>query len=257
MRVHLVQLDCVWEDRGANLNKVAALLGGAALSPGDLVVLPEMFDTGFSFHLEVTADRDGRTLEFLKSQTQMRGVTIVGARSMVGADGKGRNRCTVVGPRGDVLAEYDKIHPFSFGRESAFFVGGESVVTARVGEAASSLVLCPTICYDVRFPELYREGLKRGAGLYTVIANWPSVRAMHLRALAIARAIENQAFVVVVNRCGSDPTLSYAGGSMVVSPLGEILGDAGDGEKVLSVEIDPGAVKAWRDKFPAWRDRRM
>lgn len=262
MRIHLVQLDCVWEDRAANRAKVAAMLDDAALRAGAVVVLPEMFDTGFSFRLAVTADSDGATLEFLKAQAKSRDVTIIGSRSVMGADGKGRNRCTIVGPRGDVLAEYDKVHPFSLGvpgtgRECDVFAGGCEVVTTRIGAGDDSFTLCPTICYDLRFPELYREGLKRGADMFTVIANWPDIRAFHFRTLCIARAIENQAFVVVVNRCGKDPTLNYAGGSMVVSPLGEIVGDAGDGEKVLSVEIDLGAVKAWREKFPAWRDRRM
>jgi len=262
MRVHLVQLDCVWEDRVANRAKVAAMLDAADVRHADLVVLPEMFDTGFSFRLDVTADADQTTLGFLTSQALERGITIVGSRSIIADDGKGRNRCTVVGPTGVVLCEYDKIHPFSLSppgasRECDVFSGGTRVVTTRIGTDADVFTLCPTICYDLRFPELYREGLRHGAEVFTVIANWPEARAAHFRALCIARAIENQAFVLAVNRCGRDPSLRYIGGSMIVSPLGEVLADAGDGERVLSAEMDAASLRIWREKFPAWRDRRL
>ncbi|MDX2117017.1 MAG: nitrilase-related carbon-nitrogen hydrolase [Planctomycetota bacterium] len=265
MRVHLVQLDCVWEDRDANRRRVAAMLDDAEVGRGDLVVLPEMFDTGFSFRLERTADTDGTTLAFLQTQASQRGVWLVGSRSVLDAADaapRGRNRCSVIGPDGTLVCEYDKVHPFSLGtpgvsRESDLFVSGMRVATTRLGAGDDTLVLCPTICYDLRFPELYREGLRQGAELFTVIANWPDVRAFHFRTLCIARAIENQAFVLAVNRCGKDPSLSYHGGSMIISPLGEVLAEADGREQVLSGTMDVATLRAWRDRFPAWRDRRL
>lgn len=254
MRAHLIQLDIVWEDRQANYDKVERLLSRSDPDPGDLVVLPEMFDTGFSFNLEATADRDSATLKYLTQLSADLGVYVQGARTVHACHcTHAQNRASVVGPRGDLLADYSKIHPFSLGREQERFAGGSDVLTYRWGD----LTVCPAICYDLRFPELFRIGLSMGAEMYAIGANWPEVRQSHWRSLLIARAIENQAFVVGVNRTGSDPNLKYAGGSIAIGPRGEILGELGEEEGTLSVVIDPRDVAAWREKFPAWRDGKL
>lgn len=274
MRAHLVQLDIAWEDRQANFAKTTALLRSASVNPGDLVVLPEMFDTGFSFDLPRTNDADGRTLRYLQELSRELAATVQGARTVFGPDGRGRNRATICGPTGEVLVEYDKIHPFSYGRETEFFSGGDRVVTYTWTRSAAASVartprsdmpdngedvttMCPAICYDLRFPELFRRGMLAGAEVFAVGANWPVARASHRRVLTIARAIENQAFVLSVNRAGSDPHLEYRGGSLAVGPMGEILGEMGEPEGVLTVELDLGSLRAWRAKFPAWKDHRL
>lgn len=274
MRAHLVQLDIVWEDRPANHAKTRALLRSAGVNPGDLVVLPELFDTGFSFDLPKTNDADGLTLRFLCELSRETQATVQGSRTVLGADGRGRNRATITGPSGNVLVEYDKIHPFSYGRESEFFSGGDQVVTyawtprqadsvlAKAGSripdnGEDAVKVCPAICYDLRFPELFRLGLVAGAEVFAVGANWPAARAGHRRALTIARAIENQAYVLGVNRAGSDPHLEYRGGSLAVGPMGDVIGELEDGETILSVDIDLVALRAWRAKFPAWKDHRL
>ncbi len=274
MRAHLVQMDIAWEDPDANFAQVEALLSRADLQPGDLVILPEMFDTGFSLNTEVTADRAGRTLGFLKRLAEAREITVQGGRTVAGgksafqADAsasprpesprsgdlpKATNRAPIFGPRGELLCEYAKIHPFSFGREPERFEGGPEVMNYEWG----GLRICPAICYDLRFPELFRIGLLQGAEAFALGANWPQARQPHWRALAIARAIENQAFVLAVNRTGADPHLQYAGGSIAVGPKGEILGELATEQAVLTVEVDPQAVHAWRREFPAWRDLRL
>jgi len=116
--------------------------------------------------------------------------------------------------------------------------------------------VAPFICYDLRFPELFRMAVRQGAQLYVVIANWPASRVHHWVTLLQARAIENQAYVVGVNRCGSDPKVAYAGRSLVVSPRGVILADAGGGERVLSAELDLAALQAYRAEFPVLQDMR-
>jgi omega-amidase len=116
--------------------------------------------------------------------------------------------------------------------------------------------IAPTICYDLRFPELYRHAVLAGADLITVIASWPAPRIAHWRALLIARAIENQAFVVAVNRVGTDPDHEYGGESLIVSPQGEILAEAGPNTAVISADIDPRTTASWRTAFPALRDHR-
>lgn len=259
MRAHLIQMDIAWENKQANYDTVERLLARAAPEKGDLVVLPEMFDTGFSFNLERTADRDEGTLRYLRQVAEDFGVTIHGARSVLpeGA-AMGQNRATVVGPRGEVLADYAKVHPFSYGREPERFEGGREVVTYRwEGAVGAGLTVCPAVCYDLRFPELFRLGLMRGAEAFAIGANWPEARQHHWRALLLARAIENQAFVFGVNRTGKDPNLNYVGGSIAVGPRGEVLGELGSEEAVLSVEIKPGEVRSWREKFPAWRDLKL
>lgn len=261
MHAHLLQTDIVWEDRPANHARVAAMLDALRPARGDLVVLPEMFDTGFSFRLEVTADGDGSTLGFLREAAARHGVTLQGARTVIGPDGKGRNRASVIGPDGAILCEYDKIHPFSFGRESEFFSGGDEVRTYRWAAgtgAEAAATVCPAICYDLRFPELFRRGVLRGgAEVIALGANWPLPRAVHRTVLAQARAIENQSYVLCVNRAGSDPHLRYAGGSAAFGPQGEALGQLGEDEGVLSVAVDLAALRAWREKFPAVRDARL
>lgn len=275
MQAHLLQMNIAWEDKAANRRAVERLLDRATCAEGDLVVLPEMFDTGFSFAVERTADRDNATLDFLIRLAGDLGVYIVGGRTVQACDAcLAHNRAVAVSPAGDLLAEYSKIHPFTYGREAERFEGGRDVVLftwtsaterplgGRINmspraSAAASLRICPAVCYDLRFPELFRIGMLRGAELFTVIANWPASRQHHWRALLIARAIENQAFVLGVNRTGDDPNLSYTGGTIAVDPRGEILGELGPEEGVLSVEINPGVLASWREKFPAWRDARL
>lgn len=277
---HLVQLDIAWEDREENFLRVDRLLTRADVRPGDLVVLPEMFDTGFSLNTETTADRDGLTLRYLLRLADDLGCTVHGARTVRDCDcTHAENRATVIGGGGDggrVLADYAKIHPFSFAREPERFVGGQAVTTypwtgphpsgphasgphsgPNADHADAAFTCCPAVCYDLRFPELFRLGLLAGAEAFVLGANWPAARAAHWRALAIARAIENQAFVLAVNRAGRDPYLAYAGGSIVVGPQGEVMGELGPEPGVLSVPIDRAAVLAWRSTFPAWRDIRL
>src|SRR5690606_21197988 len=113
------------------------------------------------------------------------------------------------------------------------------------------------VCYDLRFAELFRRGLKLGAEVYVIGANWPAARAAHWRTLLVARAIENQAVVLGVNRCGNDPHLAYAGGPIAVGPKGDILGELGEAPGILSVEVSPESIRDWREEFPAWRDARL
>jgi predicted amidohydrolase len=116
--------------------------------------------------------------------------------------------------------------------------------------------VCPFICYDLRFPELFRQGARHGAELFVVIANWPSMREDHWVTLLRARAIENQAYVAAANRCGKDPWLPYPGRSLIVDPHGAVLIDAGPAETAISADIDPANVRSWRNEFPILRDMR-
>jgi len=254
MKAHLFQLDLAWEDKQSNYNKVRAHLDQAAPSPGDLIVLPELFDVGFSLNTGVARD-DGSTLAFLQAIANETGCTVHGARATM-QDGQTHalNNATICAPNHEEpLCEYAKIHPFSYGRESESYDGGTEIKHYSWNE----LRICPAVCYDLRFPELFRRAAKDGAHAFVLGANWPSPRQMHWRSLNIARAIENLAFVIAVNRCGNDPHLPYSGGSIVIDPRGEILGELGPDEGVLSVEIDASVLHQWRTTFPALQDIRL
>lgn len=252
MKAHLLQLDIVWEDKAANHAKVRALVEQCAPSAGDLIVLPELFDVGFTLNAQLAIDHDGSTLAFLQALADDTRCTVHGARALASTvKGKALNYATITAPGlCSPLCEYAKIHPFSYGREGESYTGGDTLGSYAWG----GLQVCPTVCYDLRFPELFRLAVKGGADAFVLGANWPAPRKDHWRALCIARAIENQSFVLGVNRCGNDPHLPYAGGSIAVEPRGEVLGELGGREGVLSVEIDQGLVRQWREHFPALKD---
>lgn len=248
MRVAAIQHDIAWEDKAANHATVERLLDDAAVEPGTFVLLPEMGDTGFSFNLDVIVD--DRTLPWAKKTAQQRRIWLQAGYAVRHEDGSGRNCATIVNPEGAAIGTYQKVHPFSFGREAEHFTGGGQIVLRRCGEA----VVCPLICYDLRFPELFRLAALHGAEVFTIGANWPSARQAHWQALLRARAIENQAYVVGLNRVGDDPQLSYLGGSMIIGPTGEVLAEGDDRPAALTAELDLEALRAWRKQFPALQD---
>lgn len=263
---HLVQSDIAWEDAPANHERVRTLLRHAPVEPGDFVLLPEMFATGFSFNVERTNDDDGRTLAFLEELVQTLHVTIQAGRTLAArGPSAAHNVMTALAPGPEsnavLLAEYTKVHPFQ--KEAERFEGGREVVTYAWTGDDRALTVCPAVCYDLRFPELFRRGLARGAELFALGACWPSVRQHHWRALLVARAVENQAFVLGCNRTGRDPAppvagdLRYAGGTIALSPTGDVLGELGEAEGVLSVPIDRTLLDDWRAKFSAWKDARL
>jgi len=252
MQAHLIQLDISWEDKHANYEGVRRHLDQCGPKQGDLIVLPELFDVGFTLNTQVANDSSGETLAFLQQLANETKCYIHGSRATRDPDAShALNNATICAPSHDTpICEYAKIHPFSFGRESESYVGGQSLKHYDW----NALRVCPAVCYDLRFPELFRLGVREGAHVFALGANWPSHRQSHWRTLNIARAIENQCFVLAVNRCGNDPHLPYAGGSIAIDPKGTILGELDDTEAVLSVEIDPSILHEWRTTFPALND---
>jgi predicted amidohydrolase len=246
-----VQLDIVWENREANHAKVRALLEASPPTRGALVALPEMFASGFSMNVERIADNETRATErFLCETAKRHGVHLVGGLATRAADGRGRNEALVAGPDGSVVARYCKIHPYSPGKEAQHYCGGEAIATFDAG----GLRVAPFVCYDLRFPEGFRAAMQRGANVILVIANWPSPRVEHWVTLLRARAIENQCYVLGVNRCGNDPYLPYPGRSVIVDFRGNVLTDAGGREGVIRTDADPAALLAYREELPFLRD---
>jgi predicted amidohydrolase len=157
-------------------------------------------------------------------------------------------------PQGRRLARYAKMHLFSFAGEHEPYAPGDSTVVFGWQDAT----VAPAICYDLRFPELFRRAVKDHAQILTIIACWPAPREEHWLTLLRARAIENQCFVAAVNRCGRDPSgLAYGGRSQIIDPRGAVLADGGGQEGVIQAEIDLEAQKQYRHKLPALNDMRM
>jgi predicted amidohydrolase len=250
MRFAAVQFDIVWEDKAANHAIIERMLHDAdpALAPGTFVLLPELGDTGFSMNLDRIVD--DRSLQWGLALARRNRIWLQIGYAERGTDGRGRNCAAVLDPQGTIAGLYRKVHPFSYGREAQFYGGGDRAVIVACDGAG----VAPMICYDLRFPELWRLAALAGAEVFTIGASWPAARRHHWRTLAIARAIENQAFVVAVNRVGRDPHLQYGGGSIIVSPTGEILAEAADEPCVLHAELDLVALRRWRQEFPALRD---
>lgn len=253
MKTYAVQLDIAWERKSPNHQRVRALLEAARPDEGSLVVLPEMFATGFSMNVDAIDDGEkGETRDFLADLAARFRVHLVAGIVTRNPDGSGNNLSLLLDPTGTETARYSKIHPFSMAGEKDHYQAGNSVVVTE----CCGFKLAPFICYDLRFPEIFRSAAARGANLFTLIANWPVARVDHWITLLRARAIENQAYVVGVNRAGSDPMLVYPGRSLIVDPKGAILADAGDLEHVISAEADPQIVEEYRKSFPILADIR-
>jgi len=251
MLVHLVQYDIVWEDKPASHALADALIDAAGVPPGGLIVLPELGDTGFGFDLDaIVDDRSERWASTLARRTHC---WVQHGWAQRTRAGRGLNVAGLFDPQGELIGTAVKLHPFSIGKEHTVYDAGDTLVLLDVADTC----VCPLTCYDLRFPGAFRKAALAGAEVFTVGASWPEGRMHHWRALAIARAIENQAIVVAVNRTGSDPNLTYTGGSLVVSHDGEVLAEAGSDDCVLRAEVDLDALRRWRRKFPCLTDARV
>lgn len=251
MRVAAVQHDIVWADRDANFAALSPLIREAAANGARLVVLTEMFSTGF------VVDRDdigepagGPSSAFLSSMATELGIWVCGSCPEV-ADGDPRpyNSFVVAAPDG-TQHRYSKIHPFTYGGEDRHFRAGDSHVTIDVEGIRTSLF----VCYDLRFADEF-WALAQRTDLYLVPANWPVSRREHWTSLLRARAIENQAWVVGVNRVGSGGKLDYVGDSRIIDPLGSET-VAGDGQCIVYADVTGESVAQTRERFPFLQDRR-
>lgn len=248
LRVAVIQTHLVWQDCQANLQQLTEQL--AALKPIDLVVLPEMFASGFSMaSAEIAETEPGPALSWLIEQAKRLQAAITGSLAVKTAEGTYVNRLYFVQPDGQIQ-HYDKRHLFRMaGEHKAYQAGSERVIVLFRG---CRLLL--QVCYDLRFPVFSRNCSDYDAIVY--VANWPAVRSRAWWLLLQARAIENQAFVFGCNRVGEDGKgISYAGDSLIVDYLGQPLAELAPSEQgVLYAEADLAALAAFRQQFPAHLD---
>lgn len=254
MNVIALQFDIAWENKPANFEKVRGLIAQAKPPRDSLVVLPEMFATGFSMNVDTIAELgEGPTQQFLANTAIAFGVFLIAGAARRGHDGRARNQALAFSPAGELIGTYTKMHPFTPGGETDHYTAGEQPTAFRWIDCQVS----PFVCYDLRFPESFREvAATYQPELFTVIANWPEKRIHHWVRLLQARAIENQAYVAGVNRVGSDPFYAYPGRSLIIDPQGEIITDAGDREGVIRAELDLATLRKYREGLPFLADLR-
>ncbi len=255
MKVAAVQHDIDWEEPEATRKRVAPLVAQAARSGARLVALTEMYATGFSMRTEVIAeDEGGPNEQFLVDAAREHGCWVVASIAQRGGDGRARNNAVLAAPDGTV-ERYAKIHPFCYAREHEFYAAGDAFLTVDVEGVRTTLF----VCYDLRFADEF-WAVAPETDLYVVVANWPEPRREHWRALLRARAIENQAFVLGVNRVGTvqgaHREQHYTGDSTLIDPLGRTVVEAAEQETVLLADVDPATVAEVRRELPFLPDRR-
>ena len=248
MKATIVQCGLKWEDKSANLAHISCLLDAAAPGSG-VVVLPEMFTTGFTMNPEPLAEgMDGPTVMWMKERSSAGGYAICGS-VIIGDEGRFYNRLIFVTPSGEVTF-YDKRHLHSMSGEHTVYSRGNKRVVVTYREFSFNL----QVCYDLRFPVWSRNRGDTDVLVYS--SNWPSVRSNVWKALLVARAIENQCYVIGVNRVGENPDgTTYVGDSAIIGPKGEMLASLEPGaEGVVSSLLSMESLEKYRTDMPIWRD---
>ncbi|WP_328926675.1 carbon-nitrogen family hydrolase [Streptomyces sp. NBC_00190] len=257
MRASLIQI-AVNEGESVSSRRARAADLVREQSASDLVVLPELWTVGaFAYEqFETEAEPlDGPTFEAMSKAAADAGVWLhAGSVVERAGDGSLYNTTLVLSPEGELAATYRKIHRFGFDQgEAVLMSAGESLTTVELPEQTLGIATC----YDLRFPELFRGLVDAGATTMVVAAGWPARRRAHWTLLSRARAVEDQSYVLACGLAGTHAGVEQAGHSLVVDPWGEVLAEAGPGEDVLTVDLDPAKVRDTRTQFPALKDRRL
>lgn len=251
-RLHctLIQADLYWEDKEKNLLQLAEMLKNKG--PQELVILPEMFNTGFSMRPELLAETmEGETIQWMRRMASQHRIILAGSL-IIRENNQYYNRLIWMQPDGAV-ATYDKRHRFALAGEDQFFAAGEH----RLITQANGWRILWQICYDLRFPVWSRQQTinRPEYDLLVYVANWPDKRSHAWRSLLIARAIENQCYVIGVNRVGTDGNgLEHLGDSMVVDPMGQVLAQITGKPGTETVVLDKDTLEEIRSRLPFWKD---
>ncbi len=257
LSITTIQSNLIWEEKPANLRLLEQKINNIE-EKTEIVVLPEMFNTGFSMKPELLAETmKGETVEWMKRISRENGIILTGSL-MIEEEGKYYNRLIWMLPNGQ-YGYYDKRHLFAFGEEDKHYSPGNKRLIASVKGWKINL----QVCYDLRFPVWARQTppplgeVGRGPeyDVLIYVANWPERRSHAWKTLLCARAIENQCYVVGVNRVGSDANnIYYSGNSLVIDPLGQVLYHMADEEDVNTVILQKDLLDDVRNKFPFWKD---
>ena len=252
LTITTIQSNIIWEEKTANLRLLEQKIAGIE-EKTEIVVLPEMFNTGFSMRPEALAETmEGETVEWMKRVSRENGIVLTGS-IMIEEAGNYFNRLIWMLPNGQ-YGYYDKRHLFAYGEEDKHYSPGNKRLIASVKGWKINLL----VCYDLRFPVWARQKINEEGAEYDVliyVANWPERRSHAWKTLLCARSIENQCYVVGVNRVGSDANnIYYSGNSLVIDPLGQVLYHMADDEDVNTITLQKETLEDIRSKFPFWKD---
>jgi len=248
LTITLVQTHLEWEDIDANLKLFDSRIESVQ-EPTDLIILPEMFSTGFSMNAPSLAEEmSGKAITWLRGKAVEKKTTITGS-VMVKESGRYFNRLVWARPDGETIT-YDKRHLFRYAGEEKVYTAGLRHVTVEL----NGWRIRPFICYDLRFP-IWVRNLNKSYDLAIFVANWPAKRSAHWRALLRARAIENQAFVAAVNRVGTDGHgFDHSGHSALIDPTGQVIFEGQDTACTETLQLNYKVLADYRAQFPAWKD---
>ena len=266
MKIDLLQMDVQFGRIQANIDNALAMLDSlvpsCGVDGGHLIVLPEMWSCGYDLdNIAVYAQETPHILRIMQKYAQSLQAFIVpgslptfqsNANDMMEASLY--NTTYLISPHGEVVNQYSKAHLFRLMQEDKYFTAGNNLSVYPINNEHS---LAQFVCYDLRFPEAFRKVTYQGATIFTIVAQWPKPRMYHWRSLLIARAIENQAYIVGVNNCGTDRVGDFFGHSMVVDPWGEVILETDENPGVHSCVISERLVHEIRQKLPFLGDRRV
>ena len=253
LKITIIQSNLHWENIEANLKmfseKISSIQGKT-----DLIVLPEMFGTGFTMNNKPLAETmKGKTVEWMKRMAKEKNCVITGS-VIIEEKKKYYNRLIWMLPNGK-FKTYDKRHLFRYAGEEKYYSAGKKKLIVEL----NGWKICPLVCYDLRFPVWIRNKISKNKSEYDLllfVANWPERRNYPREALLLARAIENQSYVIGVNRVGKDGgDINHSGDSVFINPQGEVISKAKPNEETsMTVELSYSALEEWRKKFPVWMD---
>ena len=253
MKIALVSLNQIWEDKKTNQVNCQEYIEKASELKADLIIFPEMTLTGFSMNTDQISESpdQSNTLDFFTMQSKKNSIAIAFG-VVLRKDDRATNNLIILDKRGTLLANYAKIHPFSFSGENNYYAGGDELGSCTLANAEIGL----SVCYDIRFPEIF-QALSKNCNLIVTIANWPEKRIKHWNTLLEARAIENQIFMIGVNRTGTDGNdLRYVKSSVVFDPAGEKIESAHSYLDMDIYDLDLSKTQRVRNGFPVKQDRK-
>lgn len=257
LNICLIQMDIQIGEPDTNEAHLMMQLNRAILEAGskpDVILFPEMWNTGYALdRIHDLADHSGdRTKQLLSSFAKQHQVNIIAGSVADRREEEVYNTIYVFDRAGNLVADYSKIHLFRLMDEHLHLASGDQLGKFSLDDIQAGMM----ICYDIRFPELSRKLALDGAQIIFVPAEWPHPRLHHWRTLLMARAIENQAYVVACNRVGTSGTTAFFGHSLVIDPWGEILAEGNESEQIIYAEIDLNLVGEVRSRIPVFADRR-
>ncbi|MBS3985350.1 MAG: carbon-nitrogen family hydrolase [Selenomonadales bacterium] len=246
----LVQIDVVKGNKNANMQRIRALI--SSVFNRQIILLPELWNTGYDLARkhELAEDLSGDSVAFMIDIAREKSA-FVGGSILRRSESQVLNTFVLVNARG-IVATYDKVHLFKRMEEDLYLAPGQRFTTVDLGFAKAGLA----VCYDLRFPEMFREYIDRDVNMILLVAQWPTARYEHWCTLTRARAIENQCFLLACNRVGGETHLEFNGGSMAIDPWGVILAEGSREEGVVTAEMNLNHINVARTRFPVLPDRR-